>query len=123
VRKHCPIELHASSWCLASKIKMLKSRNGSGPLIHKVKILQFFRRESTALHFYQNRQLELYASREAKRLTLRQLVCLPSIMLYSSLKVNSCHQVYFGRSMNEERLFKAGPFFRFIMVQLYDSLS
>ncbi|KAG6916099.1 hypothetical protein DXG01_008426 [Tephrocybe rancida] len=31
------------------------------------------RSESTALHFYQNRQLELYASKEAKRLTLRQL--------------------------------------------------
>jgi pyruvate dehydrogenase kinase 2/3/4 len=61
---------------------MLKSGNGHGrlvPPIHKVKILQFFRRESTALHFYQNRQLELYASREAKRLTLRQLVRLPSI--------------------------------------------
>ena len=61
---------------------MLKSGNGNGrlvPLIHKVKILQFFRRESTALHFYQNRQLELYASKEAKRLTLRQLVRLPSI--------------------------------------------
>jgi pyruvate dehydrogenase kinase 2/3/4 len=59
---------------------MLKSGNGRlVPLIHKVRILQFFRRESTALHFYQNRQLELYASREAKRLTLRQLVRLPSI--------------------------------------------
>lgn len=30
--------------------------------------------QSTALHFYQNRQLELYASKEAKRLSLRQLV-------------------------------------------------
>ena len=60
---------------------MLKSGNGNGRLvpIHKVKILQFFRRESTALYFYQNRQLELYASREAKRLTLRQLVRLPSL--------------------------------------------
>lgn len=63
---------------------MLKFGNGNGylvPLIHKVKILQFFRRESTALHFYQNKQLELYASKEAKRLTLRQLVCLPSIQV------------------------------------------
>ena len=59
---------------------MLKSGNGRlVPLIRKVKILQFFRRESTALHFYQNRELERYASREAKRLTLRQLVRLPSI--------------------------------------------
>ena len=32
------------------------------------------RHASTALHFYQNRQLELYASKEANRLTLRQLV-------------------------------------------------
>ncbi|KAG2156089.1 hypothetical protein DEU56DRAFT_765508 [Suillus clintonianus] len=30
--------------------------------------------QSTALHFYQNRQLELYASKEAHRLSLRQLV-------------------------------------------------
>jgi hypothetical protein len=29
---------------------------------------------SSGMHFYQNRQLELYASREAKRLSLRQLV-------------------------------------------------
>lgn len=29
---------------------------------------------SSALHFYQNRQLELYAAKETKRLTLRQLV-------------------------------------------------
>ena len=56
---------------------MLKSGNGRlVPLIHKVKTLQSFRRESTALHFYQNKQLELYASKEAKRLTLRQLVCM-----------------------------------------------
>lgn len=26
-------------------------------------------------HFYRNRQLELYAAKEARRLTLRQLVC------------------------------------------------
>ena len=32
------------------------------------------RHASTALHFYQNKQLDLYASKEAKRLTLRQLV-------------------------------------------------
>ena len=31
---------------------------------------------SSALHFYQNRQLELYAAKETKRLTLRQLVSL-----------------------------------------------
>lgn len=34
------------------------------------------RHQPSAMHFYQNRQLELYASKEAKRLTLRQLVCL-----------------------------------------------
>ncbi|CAA7259766.1 unnamed protein product [Cyclocybe aegerita] len=48
---------------------------------------------STALHFYQNRQLELYASKEAKRLTLRQLV-------------------FFGRSMSEERLIKSANYVR-----------
>ncbi|GLB33838.1 putative alpha-ketoacid dehydrogenase kinase [Lyophyllum shimeji] len=51
------------------------------------------RSESTALHFYQNRQLELYASKEAKRLTLRQLV-------------------FFGRSMDEERLIKSANYVR-----------
>ncbi|KAF5388238.1 hypothetical protein D9615_000434 [Tricholomella constricta] len=49
--------------------------------------------ESTALHFYQNRQLELYASKEAKRLTLRQLV-------------------FFGRSMDEDRLIKSANYVR-----------
>jgi len=30
---------------------------------------------STGLHFYTNRQLELYAARKANKLSLRQLVC------------------------------------------------
>lgn len=67
------------------------------------------RQASTALHFYQNRQLELYASKEAKRLTLRQLVrkdCFsqtnPIFKIIDAVK----NQVYFGRSMNEERLLK-----------------
>ncbi|KAG7096918.1 hypothetical protein E1B28_004321 [Marasmius oreades] len=51
------------------------------------------RHESTALHFYQNKHLDLYASREAKRLTLRQLV-------------------FFGRSMDEERLVKSANYVR-----------
>ncbi|KAL0949535.1 hypothetical protein HGRIS_009585 [Hohenbuehelia grisea] len=51
------------------------------------------RRQSTAVHFYQNRQLELYASKEAKRLTLRQLV-------------------FFGRSMDEDRLIKSANYVR-----------
>ena len=42
------------------------------------------RRASTALHFYQNRQLELYASKEANRLTLRQLVIPVSFPLLRS---------------------------------------
>ncbi|KAF7324253.1 Protein-serine/threonine kinase [Mycena sanguinolenta] len=40
--------------------------------------------------FYQNKQLELYAAKEANRLTLRQLI-------------------FFGRSMDEDRLIKVGP--------------
>ncbi|KZT24472.1 alpha-ketoacid dehydrogenase kinase [Neolentinus lepideus HHB14362 ss-1] len=48
---------------------------------------------TSALQFYQNRQLELYASKEAKRLTLRQLV-------------------FFGRSMNEERLIQSANYVR-----------
>ncbi|KAL4075837.1 branched-chain alpha-ketoacid dehydrogenase kinase [Scleroderma yunnanense] len=48
---------------------------------------------ATALHFYQNRQLDLYASKQAHRLTLRQLV-------------------FFGRHMNEERLIKSANYVR-----------
>ncbi|KAJ3722915.1 alpha-ketoacid dehydrogenase kinase N-terminal domain-containing protein [Lentinula raphanica] len=51
------------------------------------------RYESTALHFYQNKQLELYASREPKPMTLRQLV-------------------FYGRSMDEERLVKSANYVR-----------
>ncbi|VDC03594.1 unnamed protein product [Peniophora sp. CBMAI 1063] len=47
---------------------------------------------STA-HFYQNRQLELYASKEARRLSLRQLV-------------------FYGRSMTEERLIQSANYVR-----------
>ncbi|PAV20924.1 alpha-ketoacid dehydrogenase kinase [Pyrrhoderma noxium] len=55
--------------------------------------LRRFTTVSSALHFYQNRQLELYAAKETKRLTLRQLV-------------------FFGRSMSEERLIKAANYVR-----------
>lgn len=51
------------------------------------------RNVSNALHFYSNKQLELYATKEAKRLTLRQLV-------------------FFGRSMNEERLITSANYVR-----------
>ncbi|KAI0750868.1 alpha-ketoacid dehydrogenase kinase [Daedaleopsis nitida] len=51
------------------------------------------RRASTAVQFYQNRQLEAFASKPATRLTLRQLV-------------------FFGRSMNEERLIKSANYVR-----------
>ena len=37
------------------------------------------RRVSSAVHFYANRQLELYAAKEANRLTLRQLVCIMTL--------------------------------------------
>ncbi|ESK96029.1 pyruvate dehydrogenase [Moniliophthora roreri MCA 2997] len=62
------------------------------PAIHFPESL-WCRHGSTALHFYQNKQLDLYASKEAKRLTLRQLV-------------------FFGRSMNEERLVKSANYVR-----------
>ncbi|GJJ07474.1 hypothetical protein Clacol_001676 [Clathrus columnatus] len=48
---------------------------------------------SGPLHFYQNKQLELYASRKVHPLTLRQLV-------------------FFGKSMNEERLIKSANYVR-----------
>ncbi|KAJ7180133.1 branched-chain alpha-ketoacid dehydrogenase kinase [Mycena crocata] len=57
------------------------------------------RNESTALSqhqhrlFYQNKQLELYAAKEAHRLTLRQVV-------------------FFGRSMDEDRLIKSANYVR-----------
>ncbi|KDQ21018.1 hypothetical protein BOTBODRAFT_100797 [Botryobasidium botryosum FD-172 SS1] len=44
-------------------------------------------------NFYRNRQLERYAARETRRLSLRQLV-------------------FFGRSMNEERLIKSANYVR-----------
>ncbi|KAG6836516.1 hypothetical protein H0H93_007193 [Arthromyces matolae] len=54
---------------------------------------------TTALHFYQNRQLELYASKPAQRLTLRQLI-------------------FFGRSMDEERLIKAWKSANYVRTEL-----
>ncbi|KAJ7908337.1 alpha-ketoacid dehydrogenase kinase [Mycena leptocephala] len=55
------------------------------------------RTESTTLTqhrlFYQNKQLELYAAKEANRLTLRQLV-------------------FFGRAMDEDRLIKSANYVR-----------
>ncbi|KAH9943427.1 alpha-ketoacid dehydrogenase kinase [Epithele typhae] len=48
---------------------------------------------SSAVHFYQNKQLEAYAAKPATRLTLRQLV-------------------FFGKSMNEDRLIKSANYVR-----------
>jgi hypothetical protein len=42
---------------------------------------------SGALHFYSNKQLELYAAKEAKRLTLRQLVRHISVQTMVVLKL------------------------------------
>lgn len=41
---------------------------------HRARVITRIRSVSTTAHFYQNRQLELYASKETQRLTLRQLV-------------------------------------------------
>lgn len=49
--------------------------------------------QSTSSHFYQNRQLETYAAKEAQRLSLRQLV-------------------FYGRCMSEERLIKNANYVR-----------
>lgn len=64
--------------------------------------------ESTALHFYQNRQLEIYASKEAKRLTLRQLVrrYLSIVDLIHTTHWHLRPKVFFGRSMDQGRLIK-----------------
>lgn len=51
------------------------------------------RSATSALHFYRNRQLDPYASKDAYRLSLRQLV-------------------FFGRHMNEERLIKSANYVR-----------
>lgn len=55
---------------------MLKTANGLPPIhgVKRVTGVRAFQNNSSAFVFYQNRQLELYASKEAKRLTLRQLV-------------------------------------------------
>ncbi|KAJ8086673.1 putative protein kinase [Marasmius tenuissimus] len=71
----------------------LRALHDSKNTLHSVNGLLWCRNESTALHFYQNKQLDLYASREAKRLTLRQLV-------------------FYGRSMNEDRLVKSANYVR-----------
>ncbi len=47
----------------------------------------------SALHFYQNRQMELFAAKETKRLTLRQLVRIVPVMLsdYRLALLTVCH--------------------------------
>ncbi|KAF8138735.1 alpha-ketoacid dehydrogenase kinase [Boletus edulis] len=62
----------------------------SGSLVRR---LPYTRPLSNALHFYQNRQLDIYAAKEAHRLTLRQLV-------------------FFGRQMDSDRLIKSANYVR-----------
>ncbi|KAH7914330.1 alpha-ketoacid dehydrogenase kinase [Hygrophoropsis aurantiaca] len=71
------------------------SRPGLSGVLRRLpkRICPHTRSQSTALHFYQNRQLELFASKEAHRLTLRQLV-------------------FFGRMMDEDRLIKSANYVR-----------
>jgi hypothetical protein len=66
-----------------------------------------FRSQST-LHFYQSRQLELYASKQANRMSLRQLVCGHILVGCSSSGLISS-KVFFGRSIDNDRLIKV-PF-------------
>ncbi|KAI9509488.1 alpha-ketoacid dehydrogenase kinase N-terminal domain-containing protein [Russula earlei] len=61
--------------------------------VSKCLTLSRARFQSTNLHFYQNRKLEEYATKEAKRLSLRQLV-------------------FYGRFMSEERLIKSANYVR-----------
>ena len=65
------------------------------------------KRISSAVHFYQNRNLEAYASRPATRMTLRQLVR-GHFFLREKPGPKSV-QVFFGKSMNEERLIRVRP--------------
>lgn len=60
---------------------------------------------SNAVHFYSNRQLELYAAKEAHRLSLRQLVS-TEYERHFACDSFMMIQVFFGRSMNEERIIK-----------------
>lgn len=62
---------------------LLRSYARAGTLVAKrwCKPCQVRHSTATALHFYQNRQLELYASKDAKRLTLRQLVSLSNSLI------------------------------------------
>lgn len=48
--------------------------SGQSCLVRRLSSRPRTRSLSTALHFYQNRQLDIYAAKEAHRLTLRQLV-------------------------------------------------
>lgn len=67
---------------------MFTSAGSSMTVVGRSFRLQTCRRSrpmATTVHFYQNKQLELWANKEAKRLTLRQLVCLFIIPFYSHL--------------------------------------
>lgn len=75
-------------------IKTLCRTNGTVNAPIQATIKRHFnaaRHEPSSTHFYQNRQLELYASKEAKRLTLRQLVCLST-----PLSIMKCYNVQAG---------------------------
>ncbi|KAI0638198.1 alpha-ketoacid dehydrogenase kinase N-terminal domain-containing protein [Trametes polyzona] len=82
----------APTKALATRVSA-RQRTFAVPTSSKHSALGRARRISTATHFYQNKQLEAYASRPATRLTLRQLV-------------------YFGKHMNEERLIKSANYVR-----------
>jgi len=65
---------------------------------------------TSSAQFYRNRELESYASKEAKRLTLRQLVRSPqSGFAMDRLCDGSADRpskVFFGRYMDQDRLIK-----------------
>jgi len=65
---------HTDSLCSALLSPSLGMFPNSRCSVWKCPAFRQARFQSTSLHFYHNRQLELYAAKEARRLSLRQLV-------------------------------------------------
>ncbi len=67
------------------------------------------RRHSSNLHFYRNKQLELWAAKSPTALTLRQLVRTSFYTVY--YRISRLLQVFYGRSMTPERLINVSILF------------
>jgi len=101
-------------WLHHAKAQLSPVRRSPGPFLH----LRYQSTVEKSGQFYGNRQLELYASKETKRLTLRQLVLIPLQLVSLNIYATPTD---FLRTLFGRRTIDQGTSTFFGLWQIFDS--